>query len=70
MKAKASPPPPQPTESEAIVAAEREPRSPGTPLAPPSPLPVDVAADLPLPGGRRPAPQPGKLPNPRSPLNP
>jgi hypothetical protein len=39
---------PQPTESEAIVAASREVEAPGTPLLPPVPLPVDVAAALPM----------------------
>jgi hypothetical protein len=38
---------PQPTESEAIVAAEREPSTPAALLVPPMPLPVDKAADLP-----------------------
>lgn len=40
-------PVPQPTESEAIVAAQRAVLSPGTPLVPPVPLPVEVAAALP-----------------------
>jgi hypothetical protein len=40
-------PPPQPTESEAIVAASRDAEFPGTPLADPVPLPVEVAASLP-----------------------
>lgn len=39
---------PQPTESEAIVAADREPQSPDAPLTAPVPLPVEVAADLPV----------------------
>jgi hypothetical protein len=38
---------PQPTESEAIVAAQRDPQHPGTRLVPPVPLPVDQAAGLP-----------------------
>jgi hypothetical protein len=37
-------PRPQPTESEAIVAAEREAQTPHTPLVPPVPYPVDKAA--------------------------
>jgi len=40
-------PSPQPTESEAIVAALQQPDSSGAALAPPVPLPVDVAGDLP-----------------------
>jgi hypothetical protein len=41
---------PQHTESEAIVAALRDADAPGTDLPAPVPLPVDVAAGLPLPG--------------------
>jgi hypothetical protein len=52
---------PQPTESEAIVAAIREPKDPGTPLVAPVPLPVDVAADLPV-GKLTPAPPAPKHP--------
>ena len=37
-------PRPQPTESEAIVAALRAPQTPLTPLVPPVPLPVELAA--------------------------
>lgn len=40
-------PPPRPTESEAIVAAERTPATPIALLVPPVPLPVDVAANAP-----------------------
>jgi len=40
-------PKPQPTESEAIVAAEREASTPDALLVPPMPLPVDMAAALP-----------------------
>jgi hypothetical protein len=40
-------PVPQPTESEAIIAAQRAPANPGTPLVDAVPLPVDVAAALP-----------------------
>jgi hypothetical protein len=47
MKTKRKVPKPQPTESEAIVAAERAPSTPDAPLAAPVPLPVDKAADLP-----------------------
>jgi hypothetical protein len=54
-------PPPQPTESEAIVAALRQPQTPQSPLEPPKPLPVDVAASLPS-GDDEPRPQ-GKLEN-------
>jgi len=38
---------PQPTESEAIVAAERVPETQKSLLVPPVPLPVDLAANLP-----------------------
>jgi hypothetical protein len=48
-------PDPQPTESEAIVAALREPQTPTTPLMPPSPLPVDLAADTPPAKSQKPA---------------
>ena len=40
-------PMPQPTESEAIVAAERVPETQKSLLVPPVPLPVDLAANLP-----------------------
>ena len=43
---------PKPTESEAIVAAERDKKSPGTPLVPPVPLPVDEAGSDDPPLGR------------------
>jgi hypothetical protein len=41
-------PPPRPTESEAIVAAERIPETPVALLVPPVPLPVDEAANAPV----------------------
>jgi hypothetical protein len=47
MKTKRKVPKPQPTLSEAIVAAEREPSTPASLLVPPMPLPVDKAAALP-----------------------
>lgn len=39
---------PQPTESEAIVAAIREAGFPDAILHPPVPLPVDIAGNLPI----------------------
>jgi hypothetical protein len=47
MQPKQESPRPQPTESEAIVAAQRAPQTPKTRLLPPVPLPVDEAAALP-----------------------
>lgn len=48
MKTPQDHPSPQPTESEAIVAAQRAQDPPATPLANPVPLPVEVAAALPV----------------------
>ncbi|HTB21437.1 MAG TPA: hypothetical protein VK914_01890 [bacterium] len=47
---------PQPTESEAIVAAQREVLDPGTRLVAAVPLPVDIAAALPTDGAKAPGP--------------
>lgn len=54
-------PQPEPTESEAIVAALRAPADPGTPLVAAVPLPVDVAGDLPLPTAQAKPIAPGKV---------
>jgi hypothetical protein len=49
MTSKQPVPVPQPTESEAIVAALRSPQNPKASQAPPVALPVDVAGNSPVP---------------------
>jgi hypothetical protein len=60
MTSQNSRPIPQPTESEAIVAAQRESTGPETPLVSAVPLPVDLAAALPPDGTKTAGPAPSQ----------